>query len=217
MLVRPIWQSAYSVKVSQLLSVIHSGARISTMRIFGPCRSHMMPTRAFKGPGGRRHQIARARCSSPVPWEKFMRTRRHPARSCALRNIAVGGSPAAGVATIFVFFDVHDNPVSPPAGQRPAPREFHGRQFLLRGIEEKHAPSRGDVTDLVLDSVFACGPGITTAGDRERRGAAIASRDRLLHSPRNDRIRTADRAVPEYGAGLDENGATVGSGFRPYL
>src|SRR5512140_1157558 len=138
------------MKGSPAVSITLPSRNLPT-RIFGPCRSAMMPTARSTLRQVSRTSCARCMWSSGVPCEKLRRTTSTPARNMRSRT---AGSLEAGpsVATILVLL----MPPSASTGGAALEHLDRGQRPALEELEEG-AAARRDVTDAILHAVLGDG------------------------------------------------------------
>src|SRR3954463_15489829 len=161
---------------SPAFSVMRLSLNLPT-RIFGPCRSAMMPTARSTLRQVSRTSSARFMWSSAVPCEKFRRTTSTPARNMRSR-VAASLEEGPSVATILVLRCTF------LALLRAAGALFEdlhrGKRAALEELEEC-AAAGGDVADAIGELVLGdCGQRVAAARDGER----LRGGDRLGHCAR---------------------------------
>src|SRR6266545_30427 len=204
------------------------------MRIFGPCRSAMIPTSLPSFCAASRTWRARSTWSEASPCEKLRRTTTTPAAS--MRS-STSGSLQAGprVATILVArskrnsgsgrmaadpefyvnsaepgprWPINDEGEPPRVLRRRARLQHrHRRQRLAFQEFEEGASGGRDIRDPVGNSELVDrGYRVGPAGDRERARSGDGFRQSL--GPRGERVELedADGTVPDDGARLGDDG-----------
>src|SRR4249920_2608645 len=157
-------------------------------RIFGPCRSTMMPTARSTLRQVSRTSSARRMWSSAVPWEKFRRTTSTPARNIR-SSTAASLEAGPSVATILVLLTM------PSCGA--AFEDLDRGQLVPLEEFQEGTPAGGDVADAIAHAVLGDrGKGVAAAGDRERvrGGDGFRERARAVLEPRE--LEHAHGAVP---------------------